>query len=160
MIQGINTITVSGHAGRDAETKTFESGVTICRFNVAVNNNFSKDKPKPPLWLTVKAFGKTAEFCATHVKKGIGLWISGHLECENWTKPDGTPGTANVLYAEHVRLNYEPQGAQNGATAQPQPQAQPAASAPGPVRVPPPSRPSQGNGQPPIQILDDDFIPF
>jgi len=47
MIQGINTITVSGHAGRDAETKTFESGVTICRFNVAVNNNFSKDNLSP-----------------------------------------------------------------------------------------------------------------
>ena len=158
MISGINLIVVSGNAGKDAEVKFLQNGNAVGRFTLAVNNSFSKDKEKPPMWLTVKVFGKQAEYCGENIKKGTGVAVSGRLEFETWTKPDGTQGSAYVIVANEIRRNFENGQAQSGAqpqqAAQPQPQSHraPASSAQ--------ANRSNGTPHPPIQTLDSEEVPF
>jgi single-strand DNA-binding protein len=155
VISGINLIVVSGNAGKDAEVKFLQNGNAVGRFTLAVNNSFSKDKEKPPMWLTVKVFGKQAEYCGENIKKGTGVAVSGRLEFETWNKPDGTQGSAYVVIASEIRRNFENGQAQ--PTAQPQQAAQPQPRSAAPSA--PPSR-SNGTPPPPVQTLDDDSVPF
>lgn len=154
MISGINLIVVSGNAGKDAEVKFLQNGNAVGRFTLAVNNSFSKDKEKPPMWLTVKVFGKQAEYCGENIKKGTGVAVSGRLEFETWNKSDGTQGSAYVVIASEIRRNFENGQAQ--PAAQPQQAAQPQSRSAAPSA--PPSR-SNGTPPPPVQTLDDE-IPF
>ncbi len=155
MISGINSIVVSGNAGKDAEVKFLQNGNAVGRFTLAVNNSFSKDKEKPPMWLTVKVFGKQAEYCGENIKKGTGVAVSGRLEFETWTKPDGTQGSAYVIVANEIRRNFENGQAQPGTQPQQAAQHQPRSAAPSA----PPNR-SNGTPPPPVQTLDDDSVPF
>ena len=169
MIQGINNVVISGYAGADAEAKFAQNGNAVGRIRLGVKH-FGKDKDgneKPTSWFTVKTFGKTAESCGTHVKKGTGVCVIGRLEEEHWQK-DGVDKTAVVVIANEVRFNFEKDGSNQDAT-QPQQAAQPQQQR---TQAPPQQRPANTgyrNGTPapqappsaaPVQDLTDDDIPF
>jgi single-strand DNA-binding protein len=163
MISGINVAVVSGNAGRDAEVKFSQGGMAVGRFTLAVPNGLGgKDKEgneRPPLWLTVKVFGKQAEYCGENVKKGTGVCVTGRLEEEHWQSKEGTPMKAIVLIANEVRKNFE-----NGQSSGAQPQQR--ASAPQQQQQPP----QRTNGAPaprtapvaPAPAVEslDDSVPF
>lgn len=153
MISGLNICTFSGNAGKDAELKYSKDGKPIGQFSIAVNPSLSKDRERSPMWLTVTAFGQTAEFCGSHIKKGNNVVVTGRLEYQTWDKPDGSKGSAYVVIASDVRKNYEKDEAGAGSS---QPASAPRASAP-------------ANGAPahrtlppaaPVETLTDDDVPF
>lgn len=61
----INVLVLVGHAGRDPELRFFESGSCVCEFTLAVNRLPKDGQPQEPLWLSCKAWGKTAQAPAT-----------------------------------------------------------------------------------------------
>ncbi len=78
----LNVCSFTGRAGRDPETKFFESGSAITQLSIAVDG-FRRDSE--PLWLNLKIWGKLAQVAGDYVRKGSQIAVSGQLENESWT---------------------------------------------------------------------------
>lgn len=82
--------------GRDAETRTTPSGMTVV--NLAVAYNYGRkgdDGKKPSQWVRASMFGKQAEALAPHLTKGkqVSLVIRD-LHIATFQKQDGSTGTS------------------------------------------------------------------
>lgn len=86
----IANITIVGKVGRDPETTT-AGDTAICRFSVATNKRTKKGGEWVDMttWWKVTAFGKTAEFAAKDLAKGVMVAVSGEAFEEEWTDKDG-----------------------------------------------------------------------
>ena len=80
----INVLVLVGHAGRDPELRFFESGSCVCEFSLAVNRPPKDGQPQEPLWLSCKAWGKTAQVAGDYLRKGSKVALIGRLEIEQW----------------------------------------------------------------------------
>lgn len=114
----LNSITIAGHLGRDAETKTFPSGHSVTQFSVATSGG-TKEKPKTA-WHNVKWWGAPAEGKA--LVKGAAVVIVGQVEQESWEdKASGEKRTKDVINARIVaKPLYEKVERQEGAAQAPQ----------------------------------------
>jgi single-strand DNA-binding protein len=78
----MNTISLVGHAGRDPESRYFESGTNVCNFTIAVNR---RKKDEEPDWFNLEIWGKTAEVATNYVRKGSLIGVTGSIHQEKWT---------------------------------------------------------------------------
>ena len=80
-----------GFLGGDPELKYSQNGETaIVSFSLAVKRpSFKKDAPKITDWFRCKMFGKRAESVAANFKKGDAVMVSGRIELNKWTNPEG-----------------------------------------------------------------------
>lgn len=74
----INNIVLVGRIGGEPEFKYFESGASICEFQLAVSWYDNKTKEEKTDWFRVKTFNKLAEY----TQKGMRICISGRLKCD------------------------------------------------------------------------------
>lgn len=81
----MNKAILSGNVGADPQFKSTEK-TNICNFRIAVNDKFKKDAP--PQWFTVTAFGKSADFVNTYIKKGTKVLVEGKIQMEEYTDKD------------------------------------------------------------------------
>ena len=98
----LNVCSFTGRAGRDPETRYFESGSMVAEFSIAVDG-WKRDSK--PLWLNLKIWGKTAEIAANYVRKGSMIAVSGQLENETWTdRGSGEEKSKIVLNVKELTL--------------------------------------------------------
>ena len=81
----MNSITVAGSLGRDAELKHLNSGDSICNFSIAD----SQGRDKPTIWWNCSLFGKRAESLAQYLTKSQAVTVSGSVTEREWTDKDG-----------------------------------------------------------------------
>ena len=81
----INVLVLVGHAGRDPELRFFASGSCVCEFTLAVNRPPKDGQPQDPLWVSCKAWGKTAQVAGDYLRKGSKVALVGRLEIEQWS---------------------------------------------------------------------------
>src|SRR3546814_2589868 len=74
----MQTITVTGGVGRDAELRFTQRGDQVCSFNVGVNQGYG-DK-KSTNWYRVSLWGKRGESLQPYLLKGVKVAISGEFE--------------------------------------------------------------------------------
>ncbi len=100
----INKINLVGRAGRDPETKYFDSGKQVCNFTLAVNRRTS-NKDEPPDWFDLEMWDKTADIAGKYVKKGSLIGITGSLVFDRWKdKTTGEERTKPVIRVEQLDL--------------------------------------------------------
>lgn len=85
--------TITGNIGKDIELKHSQNGKPFTRFSVAWSERY-KDKTGeyvdgPTVWVSVSAFGKTAENAAQSLHKGVRAIITGQLRPETWNSNNG-----------------------------------------------------------------------
>jgi len=98
----LNVCSFTGRAGRDPETRYFESGSMVAEFSIAIDG-WKRDSN--PLWLNLKIWGKTAQIAADYVKKGSMIAVSGSLESETWTdRASGEEKSKIVLSVKELTL--------------------------------------------------------
>jgi single-strand DNA-binding protein len=99
----LNVVHLVGRAGRDPETKFFESGSVKCTFTLAVNRR-SKNSDQPD-WFDLEIWGKTAEVAANYVKKGGLIGIKGSLKMDTWNdKTTGLARSKPVILVDQLDL--------------------------------------------------------
>ena len=81
----INVLVLVGHAGRDPELRFFASGSCVCEFTLAVHRPPKDGQPQDPLWVSCKAWGKTAQVAGDYLRKGSKVALVGRLEIEQWS---------------------------------------------------------------------------
>lgn len=92
----MNSITVAGTLGRDAEVRYLNSGDAICSFSVAD----SAGRDKPTIWWNCSLFGKRAEALSQYLTKGQSVTVVGSITEREFTDKNG-----NHRKSMDVRVN-------------------------------------------------------
>ena len=84
----VNKVLLIGHLTADPDVKATAGGTYVARMRLATNSYAGKDdegKPKERAeYHSLVAFGKTAEFAGTYLKKGRLVYIDGRLQTSSW----------------------------------------------------------------------------
>ena len=98
----MNTITIKGNAGRDAEVRGTQSGKQIASLRLAVYQG----KDKPAMWLDIDAWdGGGWQFeRLSQVRKGQSVVVVGRLGMREWQDKDGATRQAWSVTAFDVEL--------------------------------------------------------
>lgn len=98
----MQTITIAGRIGRDAELRSTQNGDQVCNFSVAVETRQGREKVTN--WWRVSMWGKRGETLAQYLTKGSAVTVIGGFELSEY---DGKP-QLNVRASE-VTLQGAPQ---------------------------------------------------
>lgn len=130
----INKVILMGRLTADPELKQTPSGVSTCRFTVAVDGPTNQNNNERRTdFITVNAWRQTAEFVARYFTKGRLILVEGNLRTGSYADrnhPDVTHYTCDVT-AENVSFG-ETKSSQGGGGGNYAPQqfAQPYQSRP------------------------------
>lgn len=96
----MNSITVAGQLGRDAEIRHLPNGDAVCGFSVAD----SMGKDKGTIWWSCQLYGKRAESLAPYLTKGQSVTVSGTVSEREWTDKDGVKRKSMDVRVNDVAL--------------------------------------------------------
>lgn len=108
----MNSISISGNLGKDAEVKFLPNGDPVCNFSVAD----SQGRDKPSIWWNCSLFGKRAESLAPYLTKGQTVTVIGNITEREWTDKEGNKRKAQELRVNDLALQG---GKREGAASQP-----------------------------------------
>ena len=100
----INTVILMGRLTADPEIKTTSSGISFCKFTVAVDRNFA-DKTtgeRQTDFISCVAWRQTAEFINKYFSKGRMIIIEGSLQNNNYTDKNGVKHYSYDVVADNV----------------------------------------------------------
>ena len=109
----MNRVFLIGNLTRDPELATTNSGVSVCRFALAVSRNFSNaDGERETDFLNIIVWRGQAENCHKYLKKGSKCAISGSIQVRNYDAQDGTKRYVTEIVADNVEFlnSKNPQG--------------------------------------------------
>lgn len=116
----MNQVFISGNLGQDPDIRYFESGTCKARFTVAIYAGKDKNtgEEKPPSWVTVDSWGKTAEIAAK-LKKGDRAMVEGRLNQERWAdKESGQNRSALTVIANTINKIEKPPKTEQGQSTE------------------------------------------
>lgn len=114
----LNRVIIMGRLTADPELRQTPSGVSTCRFTVAVDRRAGQNGEKQADFITVTAWRQTAEFVCRYFSKGRMICVEGNLKTstyQNKTYPDVTHYVTEV-YADQVHFTGE-KAADNGTNS-------------------------------------------
>ena len=95
----MNTVTIIGRAGQDAEIKYFESGKVKTSFSLAVNRWDARTKEEVTDWYNIEVWDKQAEFAGEYIKRGRQVAVDGRISISKWNDASGdTFGSGRDIY--------------------------------------------------------------
>ncbi|HGD3582182.1 TPA: single-stranded DNA-binding protein [Enterobacter hormaechei] len=104
----INTITISGNAGKDAVLRVTPNGKHIASFPLPAKSGFGENEKIS--WVNCKMFGAMAEKLSVAVVKGAKITVTGEFVIEEWTKQDGSQAQSPTILVRDIDL--PPRGTQ------------------------------------------------
>lgn len=93
----MNRVTISGRWVKDPEVRYTQDQNAIAKGTIAVNR---KGKDKGADFISVVAFGKTAEFIQKYFTKGMKADIGGHIQTGSYDGKNGKVYTTEVVIDE------------------------------------------------------------
>ena len=100
----LNKIILMGRLVRDPELNTTNSGISVCRFTVAVNRPYQKDKERQADFINVTAWRQTAEFVSKYFSKGSIIIVEGKLQNNDYTDKEGVKHYSMQVMADNVNF--------------------------------------------------------
>ncbi|MBC2592832.1 single-stranded DNA-binding protein [Ruficoccus amylovorans] len=82
-----NKVILLGNLTRDPEVRVTPGGMSICKFGLAVNRNFTTkdgEKREETTFVDIDAFGRQAEVIAKYLGKGRSIFVEGRLRLDQW----------------------------------------------------------------------------
>ena len=98
----MNTVTLVGRAGRDAEIRYFESGKVRAQFSLAVNRWDAKTKSEVTDWFNIDVWDKQAENLARYQKKGNQIAVEGRIQTRNYDDNNGRRVYVTEILASNI----------------------------------------------------------
>lgn len=94
-----------GNLTKDPETGETPSGVSVCKFSIAINRNFTKeDGTRDVDFFNVVTWCNLADNCARFLQKGNKVAIVGKLQNRSYEAKDGTKRNVTEIIAEQVEF--------------------------------------------------------
>jgi len=109
-MNNLNQLTLLGNLARDPEIKYTNEGLAIADLRVAVNRRW-KDKEGNDMenveFFNITAWNKLAENCASDLKKGDRVMVSGRLNHRSFDTKDGKKINIMNVIADVVAASLE-----------------------------------------------------
>ena len=143
----MNKIILIGNLTRDPELRTTPNGITVCNFDIAVNDRRGRSQQNGQQEYTqyfrITVWRQLGETCQRYLAKGRKVFVSGPLTARTYQANDGTTRVSLEVTADDVEfLSSRNDDMAGGYTA-------PAASAPAPM--------AQNSG---FTAVETDDLPF
>ena len=107
----MNKVFLIGNLTRDPELTETQSGVSVCRFGIAVNRHSgSPDGERKADFYNVTAWRGLGETVSRYAKKGNKVAVLGNIELRTYEDRDGVERTAVDIIAQDVEF-LTPKGA-------------------------------------------------
>lgn len=100
----MNKIFIMGRLTADPELSSTASGISVCKFNVAVPHPKRKDAEQETDFFTVQAWRGTADFVSKYFSKGKKILVTGVLRNNNFVGRDNVKRYENIIIAENVEF--------------------------------------------------------
>lgn len=100
----MNKVFVMGRLTADPELSSTASGISVCKFNVAVPRPKRKDAEQETDFFTVQAWRGTADFVSKYFSKGKKILVTGVLRNNNFVGRDNVKRYENIIIAENVEF--------------------------------------------------------
>lgn len=101
----MNKAILTGRLGRDPELKQTNGGLPVCNLALATEERVKVGDgwEKKTEWHRVVVFGRQAEVCAEHLRKGSTVVIDGSIRTRSYEK-DGVKHYQTEINANHVEF--------------------------------------------------------
>lgn len=96
----MNSITIAGQLGKDAEQRFLPNGDAVVSFSVAD----SQGRDKPTIWWNCAIFGKRADALREYLVKGQAVTVVGNVTQREYTDKDGNKRTSMDVRVNDVAL--------------------------------------------------------
>lgn len=160
----MNKVIMMGRIVNDLELKTTPSGVSVCKFRIAVDRNFQrKGEERKSDFFNVIAWRGTAEFITRFFGKGRMILIEGEMQTSQYTDKNGNPATWYEIMIDNAYFTGEKANAGNGGYGGYAPANGPGYGEPPPERnsySAPSSESAQSSASADFSAADKDDYPF
>ncbi len=104
----MNVVTLMGRLTADPELKTTNSGLSYCRFSVAVDRDFTKQgEDKQADFINCVAWDKRAEFISRYFSKGSLIALKGSIRTGSYTDNSGNKRYTTDVVIDNVYFTGE-----------------------------------------------------
>lgn len=100
MAVSFNKVIIAGNLTRDPEPRTTQSGKTVVRFSIAVNDFGSQEAS----FFTVVAWEKLADVCQQYLTKGKPVLVEGRLQSRSFTNQSGEKRSSFEIVAQNIQF--------------------------------------------------------
>ena len=101
----MNKVILVGNLTKDPELTQIPSGVSVCRFTLAVQRRFSNaDGQREADFLPIVVWRAQAETCAKYLKKGSKAGVVGSVQTRSYDAQDGTRRYVTEVVADEVEF--------------------------------------------------------
>ncbi len=139
----MNKVILIGNLTRDPELSTTNSGVSVCRFGIAVQRNFQNNEGERDVdFFNIVVWRAKGENCHKFLKKGSKCAVIGRLQNSSYEANDGTKRTVTDIVADDVEFLGSRNTDGSETTSAPRPTSAPKAETTE------------------LEPIDDDSLPF
>ena len=99
----LNNVTLMGRICGEVELRTTTQGKSVATFRIAVDRPYTKQgEEKKADFITIVAWGNTADFVAKYFSKGSMIALRGKIQTRNFEDKNGNKRTATEVVAREV----------------------------------------------------------
>lgn len=103
----LNACILMGRLTANPELRTTQSGKIVASFSLAVDRDFQQSGEKQADFISVVAWGKTAEFIDKYFCKGRMIAVVGRIQTRTYTDKDGNKRKAVEVVVEKAGFTGE-----------------------------------------------------
>ena len=104
----MNKIILIGNLTRDPELRTTPNGITVCTFDIAVNDrrgrNQQNGQQEQTQYFRITVWRQLGETCQRYLAKGRKVYVSGPLTARTYQANDGTTRVSLEVTADDVEF--------------------------------------------------------
>lgn len=101
----MNRVILIGNLTKDPELTQTTSGISVCRFTLAVGRRFTNaDGSRDTDFLNIVAWRNLADICAKYLRKGSKAAVVGNIQTRSYDGQDGTKRYVTEIVAEDVEF--------------------------------------------------------
>lgn len=102
----LNRVLLMGHLGVDPEIRyTARDSTPVCNFRIATSERFKGSDgqwQEATEWHRIVVWGKQAQPCAEHLRKGSAVLVEGSLTTREWEESSGAKRYTTEIKASRV----------------------------------------------------------
>lgn len=101
----MNKVFLIGNLTKDPELSQTNSGISVCRFGLAVTRRFQNaDGERETDFLNIVVWRGQADNCHKFLKKGSKCAVSGSIQSRSYDAQDGTKRYVTEIVADEVEF--------------------------------------------------------
>lgn len=101
----MNKVILIGNLTKDPELTTTTSGISVCRFSLAVSRRYTNSEGERETdFINVVVWRNLADNCHKFLRKGSKAAVVGNIQTRSYDAPDGTKRYVTEVVAEEVEF--------------------------------------------------------